>query len=135
MFHNTSTGKKFEPYITPLQDSHWDFLLTIVLCCTMEARCQVARAMVQQTLPFLWQDGCQCSLQLWILPWICAPRIHWVDQGRVVYEICPTLLHMASTGNRTPDLLILTIHLATCSASTSIFRNLSKRNPQILTKC
>ena len=23
------------------------------------------------------------------------------------YEVCPTLLHMASTGNRTPDLLIL----------------------------
>ena len=28
---------------------------------------------VQQTLPFPWQGGCQCSLQLLIQPWICAP--------------------------------------------------------------
>ena len=31
----------------------------------------------------------------------------WVDQGSVEYEVCSILLHMASTGNRTPDLLIL----------------------------
>ena len=44
-----------------------------------------------------------------IQPWICAPGIRycWVDQGSVEYEVCPTLLHMASTRNRTPDLLIL----------------------------
>ena len=31
----------------------------------------------------------------------------WVDQGSVEYEACPTLLHVTSTGNRTPNLLIL----------------------------
>ena len=53
--------------------------------------------------------GAYGSLQLLIQPWICAPGTHygWVDRGSVEYEVCPTLLHMASTGNRTPDLLIL----------------------------
>ena len=31
----------------------------------------------------------------------------WVNRGIVEYKVCLTLLHMASTGNRTPDLLIL----------------------------
>ena len=63
---------------------------------------------VQQTLHFPWQGGRQCSLQLLIQPWICAPGTHygWVDRGSVEY-VCPTLLHMASTENRTPGLLIL----------------------------
>ena len=30
----------------------------------------------------------------------------WVNQGSVEYEVWPKLLHMASTGNQTPDLLI-----------------------------
>ena len=53
--------------------------------------------------------GAYGSLQLSIQPWICAPGTHydWVDRGSVEYEVCSTLLHMASTGNRTPDLLIL----------------------------
>ena len=52
--------------------------------------------------------GAYGSLQLSIQPWICARGTHygWVDRGSVEYEVCPTLLHMASTGNRTPDLLI-----------------------------
>ena len=52
--------------------------------------------------------GAYCSLQLSIQPWICAPGTHygWGDRGSVVYEVCQTLLHMASTWNRTPDLLI-----------------------------
>ena len=60
---------------------------------------------VQQTLPFPWQGGCQCSLQ----PWICAPGTHygWVGCGSVEYEVYPTLPYMANTGNGTPDLLIL----------------------------
>ena len=64
---------------------------------------------VQQTLPFPLQGGRQCSLQLLIQPWICAPGTPygWVDRGSVEYEVCLTLLHMTSTGNRTPDLLIL----------------------------
>ena len=64
---------------------------------------------IQQTLPFPWQGGRQCSLQLLIQAWICAPGTHygWVDRGSVEYEIYPTLLHMASTGNWTPDFLIL----------------------------
>ena len=64
---------------------------------------------VQETLPFPWQAGRQCSMQLLIQPWICAPgtQYGWVDRGSVEYEVCPTLLHMANTGNRTPDLLIL----------------------------
>ena len=51
----------------------------------------------------------QFDVKVLIQPWICAPGTHygWVDQGSVEYEVCPTLLHMASTGNRTPDLLIL----------------------------
>ena len=63
----------------------------------------------QQTLPFPWQSGRQCSLQLLIKPWVCAPGTHygWVDQGSVEYKVCSTLLHMTSTGNRTKDLLIL----------------------------
>ena len=36
-----------------------------------------------------------------------------MDQGSVEYEVCPTLLHMASTGNRTSDLLILSNVLST----------------------
>ena len=53
--------------------------------------------------------GAYSSLQLSIQPWICAPGTHygWVDRGSVEYEVCPTLLHVASTGKRTPDLLIL----------------------------
>ena len=53
--------------------------------------------------------GAYGSLQLSIQPWISAPGTHygWVGRGSVEYEVCPTLLHMASTGNRTPDLLIL----------------------------
>ena len=53
--------------------------------------------------------GHQCTLQLLIQPWIRAPGTHygWVGQDSVEYEVCPTLLHMASTGSRTPDLLIL----------------------------
>ena len=64
---------------------------------------------VQQTLPFPWQGGRQCSVQLLIQPWICAPGTHygWVDRGSAEHEVCPILLHMASIGNRTPDLLIL----------------------------
>ena len=70
---------------------------------------------------FPLEVGAYGSLQLSIQPWICAPGTHygWVDRGSMEYEVCPTLLHMASTGNRTPDLLILSpkrpIHLATCS--------------------
>ena len=57
-----------------------------------------------------WQWA-HSSLQLLIQPWICAPGTHygWVDQGSVEYEVCLTFLHMASTGNRTPDLLILSL--------------------------
>ena len=46
----------------------------------------------------------------------------WVDWGSVEYEVCPTLLDMISTGNRTPDFLIFLrptpIHWATCSHKT-----------------
>ena len=64
---------------------------------------------VQQTLLFPWQGGCKCSLQLLIQTWICVPGTHygWVDQGSVEYEAYPSPLHMANTGNRTPDLLML----------------------------
>ena len=57
-------------------------------------------------LPWLWAHS---SLQLLIQPWICALGTHygWVDRGSEEYEVCPTLLHMASTGNRTPDIPIL----------------------------
>ena len=63
---------------------------------------------VQQTLPFPWQGGRQCSLQLLVQPWICAQGTNygWIDCFNVEYKVCPTLLHMDSTGNRTPDLLI-----------------------------
>ena len=48
------------------------------------------------------------SLQLLIQTWICAPGTHCglVDWGIMEYEVCPTPLHMASTGNRTSDLMI-----------------------------
>ena len=45
---------------------------------------------VQQTLPFPWRGGRQCSLQpALIQPWICASGTHygWVDQGSVEYEV------------------------------------------------
>ena len=60
---------------------------------------------VQQTLPFPWQGGHQCSLQLLIQPWTSAPGTHygWVDRGSMEYEVYPTLLHMASTGNPRPS--------------------------------
>ena len=65
--------------------------------------------LVQQTLPFSWQGGRQCNLQLLIQPWSCAPGTlyGWVGRGTVEYEVYLTLLHMPSPGNRTPDLLIL----------------------------
>ena len=55
------------------------------------------------------EEGTYGSLQLLIQPWICAPGTHncWVDQGSVEYEVFPTLLHTTSTGNWTPDILIL----------------------------
>ena len=38
------------------------------------------------------------SLQLLIQPWICAPGTYYglVDQGSGEYEVCPTLLYIAS---------------------------------------
>ena len=56
---------------------------------------------VIQTLPFPWQGGCQCSLQLLIQPWICAAGTHysWVDPGSVEYKVCQTLLHVTNSGN------------------------------------
>ena len=52
----------------------------------------------------LWQWA-HSSLQLLIQPWVCAPGTHYgcVGQGSVEYEVCLTFLHMASSGNRTPD--------------------------------
>ena len=49
------------------------------------------------------------SLLLLIQPGIYAPGTDygWVGQGSVEYEVCLTHLHMASTGNRSQDLLIL----------------------------
>ena len=51
-------------------------------------------------LPLQWAHS---SLQLVLLiqPWICAPGTDysWADRGSVEYELCPTLLHMASSGN------------------------------------
>ena len=65
---------------------------------------------VQQALPFPWRGRRQCSLQLLIPPCICAQGTHysWVNQGsaHVQYKVCMTT-YMASTGNRTQDLLIL----------------------------
>ena len=64
-----------------------------------------------------WQWA-HSNLQLLFQPWTYAPGTHygWVDRSSVEYEVCPTLLHMVSTGNRTPDLLIfIPIHLATSS--------------------
>ena len=57
-------------------------------------------------LPWQWAHS---SVQLLIQPWICAPGTHqdWVDRGSVEYEVCLILLHMAGTGNWTPDRLIL----------------------------
>ena len=54
-----------------------------------------------------------------IQPWICAPGTHysWVDRCSVEYEV-GWHLHMASTGNRTPDFwswVQCPIHLVTCS--------------------
>ena len=45
---------------------------------------------------------------LLIQPWIWASGTHysWVDQGSEEYKVCLTLLQMARTGNRTPDLVI-----------------------------
>ena len=62
---------------------------------------------VLQTLP-PWQWA-HSSLQLLVQPWTCAPGMYYglMNRGNVEYEVCPTLLHMASTGNRMPDLLIL----------------------------
>ena len=51
---------------------------------------------VQHTLhlPFALQGGRQCSLQLLIQPWICAPGTHygWVDQMEC--ECYLTFLHI-----------------------------------------
>ena len=65
---------------------------------------------VLQTFSFPGQGGHQCSMQLFIQPWICALGNHYgwgghgsVGHGSVEYEVCPTLLHMTSTGNQTPD--------------------------------
>ena len=51
----------------------------------------------------------QCSVQVLIQPWVCALNAHygWVDQSSVEYKVFPTILHMTSAGNLTPDLLIL----------------------------
>ena len=61
------------------------------------------------SLAVLFAVGAYGILQLLIQPWLCALGTHygWVDRGSVEYEVCPTLLHMANTGNRTLDLLIL----------------------------
>ena len=39
----------------------------------------------------------------------------WVDRGSMEWEVCPALLHMTTSGNRTPDLLILSLALSTCT--------------------
>ena len=43
-------------------------------------------------------DVCVCTL---------GTHCYWMDRGSVEYKVCPTLLHMTSAENRTPDLLIL----------------------------
>ena len=55
-----------------------------------------------------WQSE-HSNLQLLIQHGICAPgtRYSWVHRGGVEYKVYPTRLHVASTGNRTPGLLIL----------------------------
>ena len=42
-------------------------------------------------------------------PIFVLPGTHhcWMGRGSMEWEVCPTLLHMISSGNRTPDLLIL----------------------------
>ena len=73
---------------------------------------------VQQTLLFPWESGYQCSLQLLIQPWICAPGTHygWVDHGKVEYEVCSTHLHMPALGsNPTPDLESNTLSAWPCA--------------------
>ena len=42
-------------------------------------------------------------------PIFISPGTHhcWVGRGSIEFEVCPTLLHMISSGNWTPDLLIL----------------------------
>ena len=42
-------------------------------------------------------------------PIFTPPGIHhcWVGRGSMEWEVCPTLPHKTSCGNRTPDLLIL----------------------------
>ena len=83
---------------------------------------------VQQTLPFPWQGGRQCSLQLLIQPWICVPGTHygWVDRGSVEYEVYPTPLRMASTANQTPDLSILSPNALSIKPHVSVIRTTQK---------
>ena len=61
---------------------------------------------LQALPPWQWSHS---SLRLMIQTLTCAPGTHypWMDRGSVEYEVCLTLLHMASTGNRAPDLLLL----------------------------
>ena len=75
----------------------WNFTSALVL---------IPPAFPGSALP--WQCT-HSSLQLLIQPSICTPSTHygWVDPGNMEYEVCQTLLHMASTWNWTPDLLIL----------------------------
>ena len=54
--------------------------------------------------------GANAACNYWSNLWSVhqVPHYGWVDRGSVEYEVYPTLLHMASTGNwHTPDLLIL----------------------------
>ena len=75
---------------------------------------------VQQTLPFPWQGRRQCSLQLLIQPWICAPGTHygWVDQGGVNTKFAWRLYTWPALGIKPQTLwywVQCPIHLATCS--------------------
>ena len=73
---------------------------------SLKSRYPYDYTVVRFYLPWQWADS---SLQLLIQPWICTPGTHYslVDRGCVEYEICPSVLHVTSTGNQTPDLLIL----------------------------
>ena len=100
-YNQSSNCRSFCSSYGDLYEEQNDLQLIVLVPCVWSADQQVVITDIHVTT--------HISLQLLIQPWICALDTHysWVDQVSVEIEVCPTLLHMASTGNRTPDLLIL----------------------------
>ena len=96
------------------------FVIAKAYLCHLYLVCSQKKAIGEKVSMILAEDRVsicrhiQCMVQVNLMPFTIVqffipPGTHhcWVGRGSMEQEVCPTLLHMTSSGNRTPNLLIL----------------------------